>query len=108
MGEKGRRSGPRPSSQTCNGKVYDFFVVCTDLSDFVQGIFAIGDAGLNPHSPSRIVIKGVPRKIMTRMLKAPTPLPAVLPHGPMERQEREIDMLEQHYKPLEMQFSDLV
>ena len=40
---------------------------------------------------------------MTRMLKAPTPLPAVLPHGPMEKQERELDMLEQHYKPLELQ-----
>ena len=46
-----------PSSETCNGKVYDFFVVCTDLSDFV-----LGDAGLNPHAPARIVIKGVPAR----------------------------------------------
>ena len=51
-----------PRSETCNGKVYDFFVVCKGISDFVQGTFAIGDAGLNPHSPARIVIKGIPAR----------------------------------------------
>ena len=73
-----------PDADTCNGKVYDFFVVAAGLSDSVQGAFAIGDAGLHPHSPSRMVIRGTRRKVMVRMLKAPTPLPAVLPHGPME------------------------
>ena len=97
-----------PSSEACNGKVYDFFVVCKSMSDFVQCTFAIGDAGLNPHSAARIVIRGIPRKIMARMLKAPTPLPAVLPHGPMMRQDEEWDMVAHHYKPLDVQFSDLV
>ena len=97
-----------PSSETCNGKVYDFFVVCKSMSDFVQGAFAIGDAGLNPHSPARIVIRGIPRNIMARMLKAPAPPPAVLPHGPMTRQDEEWDMVAQHYKALEVQLSDLV
>ena len=41
------------------------------LSDFVQGTCTIGDVGLNPHAPARLVIKGVPRKIIARVLGAP-------------------------------------
>ena len=60
-----------PSSPTCNGHVYDFFVVKACISDGVQSTHVIGDAGLNPHSPSRLIYKGIPRKVMVRQLKAP-------------------------------------
>ena len=47
-----------PQAATCNGKVHDFCVVAACLSDQVQGTYTIGDAGLNPHSPSRLLFRG--------------------------------------------------
>ena len=73
-----------PRTATCNGKVYDFFVVSADLADMVAGIHVVSDAGMHPYSPVRMIIKGKPRKTMLRQLQAPTPIPAVLPHGPMQ------------------------
>ena len=62
-----------PEADTCNGKVYDFFVVAAGWSDYVQGVFTIGDAGLHPHSPARLIVRGTPWKVMVRMLKTPPP-----------------------------------
>ena len=94
-------------ADTCNGKVYDFFVVAAGLSDHVQGPFTIGDAGLHPHSPSRLVIRGTPRKVMVRMLRAPTPLHAVLPHGPMEEETAEHDSVDQCCKPIDERYAEM-
>ncbi len=61
-----------PSAPTCNGNVYDFFVVAAGISDQVQSTHKIGDAGFTPHSPASLIFKGSPRKTMVRHLKAPT------------------------------------
>ena len=68
-----------PSSPTCNGKIYDFFVVAKSISDQVQSTHLIADAGFTPHSPARLIFRGLPRKTMVRRLNAPSPIPAVLP-----------------------------
>ena len=51
-----------PSAPTCNGKVYDFFVVAEAISDQVQSTHVIAVAGFTPHSPSRLIFKGTPAK----------------------------------------------
>ena len=96
-----------PEAETCNGKVYDFFVVAAGLSDHIQGAFTIGDAGFHPHSPCRLVIRGVPRKVMVTMLQAPTSLPAILPHGPMEEEAATLDPVEQSGKPIDERYAEL-
>ena len=76
-----------PKAATCNGKVYDFFVVAATVSHNVQGTYAIGDAGLTPHSPARLLFRGIPRKVMVRQLKIHASMPALLPHGPLKAGE---------------------
>ena len=53
-----------PSTATCNGSTYDFFVVHESISDNVHSTHTIGDAGYTPHSPARLIFKGLPRKTM--------------------------------------------
>ena len=72
-----------PIAPTCNGKVYDFFVVSQSFSHAVVSTHTVGDAGLTPHSPVRLLIKDKPRQLMVRQLQTPMPLPAQLPFGPM-------------------------
>lgn len=79
---------------TCNGKVYDFFVVAAPIADAVHSVHRISDAGLTPHSPpARLILNGLPRATMTRQIKAPRPIPAILPHGPLQQQTVEFDAL---------------
>ena len=44
-----------PVGSTCNGKVYDFFVVAAPIADAVHNVHKIGDAGLTSHSPARLI-----------------------------------------------------
>ena len=80
-----------PAAPTCNGKLYDFFVVVETISDQVQSTHVIAAVGFTPHSPSRLIFKGPPRKTMVRHIKAPSSIPAVLPHGPLRQQTVELD-----------------
>ena len=73
-----------PRTATCNDKVCDFFVVSADLADMAVGIHVVSDAGMHPHSPVRVIIKGKHRTTIFRKLQATTSIPAVLPHGPMQ------------------------
>ena len=64
-----------PTSPTCNGKTYDFFVVSKSIADEVNSVHLIGDAGLTPHYPARLILRGIQRKTMVRQLKTPLPSP---------------------------------
>ena len=41
-----------PNEATCNGSVYDFFVVSKGLAPAVAGVQRLEDAGLVPHWPA--------------------------------------------------------
>lgn len=93
-----------PAAQTCNGKVYDFFVVSQSFSHAVVSIHTIGDAGFTPHSPVRLLIRDRPRQLMIRQLKTPAALPARLPFGPLREHSFGEDLsglskgsLDEHY-----------
>ena len=45
-----------PNAPTCNGSVYDFFVVAAGISDQVRSTHVIGDVGLTQHSPARLEV----------------------------------------------------
>ena len=96
-----------PQAATCNGKVYDFSVVAAAVSQNVQGTYLIGDAGLTPHSPSRLFFRGSPRKVMARQLKAQASLPAVLPHAPLQKQDESFDPMVQLYRTADQNYTDL-
>ena len=96
-----------PSAPTCNGNVYDFFVVAAAISDQVHSCHVIGDALMTPHSPSRLFFKGTPRKTMIRVIRAPLSIPAVLPHGPMREQAMPFDMLAENAKSMEENYDGL-
>ena len=63
-----------PIAATCFGKVYDFFVVAAPIADDVISVHRIGDAGLFPHSPPRLIFKGISRAVMIRQINAPHPI----------------------------------
>ena len=67
----------------------------------------IGDAGYTPHSPARLIFRGIPRKVMVRQIKAPPSIPAVLPHGPMQEPPAEPDDLEELYKSIDQSYASL-
>ena len=71
-----------PQAATCNGNVYDFFVVKRQFQHAVHSVHTIGDALCKPHSPARLLLRGSPRCVMVRGLKRPRGFGAVLPHGP--------------------------
>ena len=95
-------------SPTCNGSVYDYFIVAASISDQVQSTHLIGDAGLTPDSPARLIFRGTPRKTMVRHLKAPQSLPAVLPHGPLREPEHEFDALVENARSIDQNYATLV
>lgn len=84
---------PPPTTPTCHQKVYDFFVVSNQIMQNVVGVRAILDGGWVPHAPVRLVLKGRPSTAVVRTLRAPKSLPAVLPHGPMNRSAAEMDVV---------------
>ena len=96
-----------PQAATCNGKVYDFFVVDATISHNVQGTYVVGDAGLTPHSPARLVFRGGKRRVMVRQLKTQASLPAVLPHGPVQQQSDPFDPMVEMYRTADQNYTDL-
>ena len=70
---------------TCNDNTYDFFVVCQSMAHAVVGVQRLDDAGLQPHFPCRLLLRGDARRHAVRKLTRPPKVPAVLPHGPAER-----------------------
>jgi len=72
-----------PKTPTCNKHVYDFFVVSEGLLPAVRGVIRVADAGLNPHSPVRLLLSGDGRRHLTRQLVRPLAVPGALPYGPL-------------------------
>jgi len=72
-----------PTSPTCHGSTYDYFIVCQALAPSVAGIARIDDGGMHPHSPSRLFLKGDGRRKLVRRLSRPAKVPGVLPEGPL-------------------------
>ena len=96
-----------PAAATCNDSTYDYFVVARELDSAVMGVHVIGDAGLTPHSPSRLIFKGGPRKALVRQVKNPPPLPPILPHGPLNEQSTVLDPLKQAFATIEQNYVEL-
>ena len=69
----------------CHDHTYDFFVVGQCLSQAVVGVQRLDDAGLNPHAPCRLLLKGDARRHAVRKLHRAPRVPATLPHGPAPR-----------------------
>ena len=72
-----------PQSPTCNGKVYDYLVVAQTFSHNIVGCRTVCDAGLHPHSPSRLFLNDRAVTAWVRQPRPVHPLPAMLPHGPL-------------------------
>ena len=70
-----------PSSATCNGKVYDYFVTSTSLSSAVAAVRVVGDSGTSPHSAVRLLLRAAPRSHKMRCLAAPYKFGAHMPQG---------------------------
>ena len=72
-----------PAAPTCNDNTFDYFVVHRSIAHLVHSVHKVADAGLSPHSPARLILKGRSRQVMVRQIKAPFACPANLPHGPL-------------------------
>ncbi len=70
-----------PATPTCNGKVYDYFVVSNRFKQAVIGAAAISDAQHNPHTAVRLFVSAAPRALVSRSLVAPRKIGANLPAG---------------------------
>ncbi len=71
-----------PALPTCNGRVYDYFVVARSFSHAVHSVVRVSDADFGPHAPARLYLRARPRCIMVRRLKKPATFAAALPYGP--------------------------
>ena len=67
---------------TCNDATYDFFVVHRSLQHAVAGVQRLDGAGLHPHHPVRLLLKGNARRYLTRQLRRPGRILGDLPAGP--------------------------
>jgi len=76
-----------PDAPTCGDRVIDYFVVSDGLAQAgaVVAACTIGDAGFNPHSPARLIVKTKSREVMVRHLKVPAGFGSDLPFGPPVR-----------------------
>ena len=78
-----------PSSPTCNGKVYDFFVVAQQISHNVVCCKTVCDAAFSPHSPARPFLHSVATTAWVRQPRPVVAIPAFLPRGPLIRNSSE-------------------
>ena len=76
-----------PTGPTCNGKVYDFFVVSNCLRQAVHSVVTVADGGFTPHSPVRLYLKAAARHDRVNGVAGPKGFRAHLPFGPENRQE---------------------
>ena len=96
-----------PWAPTCNSKVYDFFVVSATMAEDIIAVHTIADAGLNPHSPARLIVKGITRQTLVRQIKSPPTLPAQLPFGPLQKQDFSPDPLVQNRSSIDANYGML-
>ena len=75
-----------PALPTCNGNTYDFFVVSRGLVPAIVRVQRIDDAGLSPHWPARLVLRGDARRFAIRQLVRPKLVEPILPFGPLPEQ----------------------
>ena len=70
---------------TCNGKVFDYFIVDKGLYDanMVAGIVRMTNGGFAPQLPIRLLLLGDGRRKLVRSMKRPTRIPGKLPAGPL-------------------------
>ena len=70
---------------TCNDNTYDYFVVSQSLNHADAGVQRLDDAGLQPHFPCQLFLRGNARRHAVRKLCRAPRVPAVLPHGPAQK-----------------------
>ena len=70
------------TSPTCHQSTYDYFVVSDSLAHAVVGVQRVEDAGLSPHYPTRLLLRGDARRLVVRRLARPSKVPGVIPSGP--------------------------
>ena len=61
----------------------DFFVLSEELVPFVIGCVRLDDAGLHPHWPARLILRGDGKRFAVKQLHKPTRVPGILPAGPL-------------------------
>ena len=76
-----------PDNPTCHSSVYDYFVVANSFAHAVCGVFRISDAGLHPHWPSRLLLRGNTRRLLVRTQVKPFKISGTLPEGPVLQNE---------------------
>ena len=75
-----------PKGPTCNGKVYDYFVISTCLRQAVHSVVTVVDGGFTPHSPVRLHPRAAARHDKVRGIAGPKGFRAHLPFGPENQQ----------------------
>ena len=71
-----------PNGPSCNGKVYDYFVVSKSLLHAVAITQRLDDSVHVPHTGVRLLLRSRLRAVCTRTLVAPSGFRANLPFGP--------------------------
>ena len=74
-----------PELETCNGKVYDYFVVTNNFVHAVAGVQRVDGVGMSPHFPARLLLRGDARRHQVRALIRPKRVPPTLMHGPQPK-----------------------
>jgi len=72
-----------PTAPTCFSATYDYFVVAEELVPFIAGCVRIDDAGLYPHWPARLLLRGDARRLAVRKLRQPPQGPRLLAFWPL-------------------------
>ena len=81
----------QPAGPTCNGKVYDYFVVSKSIEASVVAVTSLENGGFSPHSAVRLFLSGAARHKAVRRLVKPKMIKAELPAGPLPRCENDFD-----------------
>ena len=64
----------QPDRPSCNGKIYDFFVVSKTLESSVVAVTTMDNGAFHPHSAVRMLVSGAARHKAVRRLMKPTPV----------------------------------
>ncbi len=88
-----------PAMAACKGRVLDYFVCSRSLSSAVAAVMNIEDAGVSPHSPVRLLLRGSPRSVKIRCLAAPRRFEAQLPQGCPPRPASYDDVVDANVSP---------
>ena len=55
-----------PELTTCNGTIFDFFIVTNNFAHAVAGVQRIEGVGTSPHFPVRLLLRGDARRFTVR------------------------------------------